>query len=160
MSAHTHAHREINAQARLLLETRTAPTLQQFKQLFRCSNFTRIWLRACKAQRQHLNCTITCAPTSEQGWNCSWLPQSSAAATRKAQISRGRLGSFPWLLAIHCADRLLMRALHRYQLVLTKLFLISPRRRYTSFFWPFRATRWIPLLPGTLFLWILMYPSV
>lgn len=158
--AHAHTQRETNIQARPLLETRTAPALQQFKQLFRCFNFTRIWLRACKAQRQHLNGIITCAPTSEQGWNCSWLPQSLATATCNAQISRGRLGSFPWLLAIHCAGRLLMRARHRYRLVFMKLFLISPWTRYTSFFWPFRATQWIPPLLGTLFLLVLMYPSV
>ena len=118
----THTHRETNMQARLLLETRTAPALQQFKPLFWRFNFTRIWLRVCKAERQHLNCIFPCVPTSEQGWDCSWLPQSLAKATRKAQISRGRLGFFPWLLAIHCADRLLMRARHCYYLTLMKLF--------------------------------------
>lgn len=122
--AHTHVHtqRETNMQARLLLETRTAPALQQFKQLLRCFNFTRIWLRACKAQRQHLNCVFPCVPTSEQGWNYSWISQCLAKATCKAQISWGRLGFLPWLLAIHCADRLLTRARHCYHLAFMKVF--------------------------------------
>lgn len=116
------SHREINTQARFLLETRTASALQQFKQLFQRFNFTRVWPRAWKALRQHLSCTFPCMPTSEQGWDCSWLPQSLVKATHQAQISQVRMGLFPWLLMIHSADRLLMRARHCYHLAFMKPF--------------------------------------
>lgn len=59
--------REVNMQEKLLLDTRTAPGFQPFKQLFRHLDFRRHLLRACESQKQHLNCTFSCMPTSEQG---------------------------------------------------------------------------------------------
>lgn len=85
---HMLTHTEATTQARLLLETAPAP--RQFQQLFQYFDFIMIFLRERKAQRKQLSCIMTCAPTSEQGWNCSWLPQSWAKATYHK--SQGRSG--------------------------------------------------------------------
>lgn len=112
--------REIDRQARLLLDTRTAPALQPFKQLFQHLDFTRNWLRACKPQKQHLNCIFPCTPTSEQGWNCSWLPQSSGKATHKSQISQSGLGFFSLIPCNSLCWQ--MRGHHCYHMAFMKLF--------------------------------------
>lgn len=138
--------RELNMQARLLLDTRTAPGLQPFKQLFQCLDFTRSWLKACNPQKQHLNCIFPCKVTSEQGWNCSWLPQSSARATHKSQISWGR-GDFS---STPCSSLCWQKKAHHcYHLALVKLFFSCLHGQGT-------LVRHL----SPLFLWLLMYTSV
>lgn len=124
--------RELNMQAGLLLDTRTAPGLQPFKQLFQHLDFTRNWLRAYKPQKQHLNCIFPCMATSEQGWNCSWLPQSSAKATHKSQIIWGRSDFFSpdslqFIVLTKESSSLLPLCIHK------TIFLMSPWARYTGF---------------------------